>query len=594
MSGGGDAQGLARVSEIWQPPLRARWTDGPIARAVDANLKGRLSTFIRDRESEPLAFFSAEWRAGETSGDWYGEHAGKWLLAACAAFVRTGSPEIGRAIEEAVAALLKDQEPNGYLGTYASDSSSRFTDPHASGARTWDLWTHAWTILGLLEVGRVREDDAPIAAARRAGDLILASFPEGERSVLDLGNHAGLSSAVLIEPLARLTLATGEPLYAAFARRIVAEMEARGLRVLSDAGGDPATMGTGKIYQFLWVLLGLTALYRVTGEEALLEATEDWAHAIAAFHLNPLGGPWGGLGGHKEVFAARGAFDPGGLVETCSTATWMALNRELALLTEDVRAIDRFERAFLNALLGAALANGEDWSYFTFANGRRTATYHWACCKSSGAMALETSALGMMSSRGNEIRIEVPLPGEATFLVDGREVTVVQEWTDRGERLTVRTAAPIALTLRLRVPYWARVAGGGTGESSGILEIAREFADGESIEIPWTVPLRVEPFTHSVDHHGQEVVRDDWAYVARGPWVYATGLLEGYRRQETLRLPRLDPSSPFRVTEESGEFGPKIELRLPTRTPIGFWPYAEAGGRTEGGWRGTWLGIAWQ
>ena len=589
------------VGDAWSPPVRARWISVPLAGPVQASLDGRLCQLIRDAESEPLAFFTPEWREGESSGDWYGEHAGKWLLAACAAFERTGDAGLGTSLRSAVGLLLGTQEPSGYLGTYAQDAPARFTDPRAAGVRTWDVWVHAWTILGLVRAADVLEDEDALAGARRIGDLILRSFPEeGEgpgRSVLDLGNHAGLSSTVLIEPLARLTLATGEPSYAAFARRIVTSMEARRLPILSSAGSDPATLGTGKAYQILWTLLGLTALFRATGEARFLVAAEKWADSIAEHHVNPLGGPWGGFGGHKEVFAPAGAFDVSGLVETCSSATWMALCRELALLTGAERHTARYERTLLNALLGAADANGRDWSYFTFANGRRSSTYHWACCKSSGAMALELSPGAMMSARGESIRIDLPLSGEAVFRLGEREVTVRQRWDEGRGEVGVETSEPLTFTLEIRIPKWARDPHSEPpmDASANALRLRREWRGGDRIVIDWETPLLVHPFTRSVDHHGQEIVRDDYAYLSVGPWVYATGLYDGYKKQETLRLPRLDPTSSFRlVADSSGEFGPKVELRRPGSDALSFLPYSECGGRSEGAWRSTWMQVAWQ
>ena len=105
----------------------------------------------------------------------------------------------------------------------------------------------------------------------------------------------------------------------------------------------------------------------------------------------------------------------------------------------------------------------------------------------------------------------------------------------------------------------------------------------------------MHPFTYSLDHHGQEIVRTDYACISYGPFVYATDLFDGFRKQETIRLPRLFPENPFQLAEEvKTEFGPAIELRIPGHSPMQFRPYAEAGGRHDSAWRTTWLQVAWQ
>jgi DUF1680 family protein len=71
---------------------------------------------------------------------------------------------------------------------------------------------------------------------------------------------------------------------------------------------------------------------------------------------------------------------------------WIALSSELFEVTGEAKYAQAIEVTLLNAILGAQDANGRDWAYFTFPNGPRHNTYHWACCRSSGALALELAA----------------------------------------------------------------------------------------------------------------------------------------------------------------------------------------------------------
>ena len=562
------------------PCARVEWNDGPVGDAVRSSLEGRLKQFVRDEESEPVALFSPEAKAVSDRGDWYGEHLGKWTIAAHHAYRRTGDPELCETLRRVVDYVVAQQEPSGYLGTYRAGAACRFSSNESEEVRTWDLWTHAWTILGLLKVGQTQ-------AAARVGDLILRTFGARTATPLDLGNHAGLSSSVIIEPLAELTLATGDERYTAFALEIVEELERR-LGFLSKT--DVAEIGTGKAYQILWNLVGLVALYRATGEARLLKTAERLWTNVAEHHLTPTGGPWGGIAGHKEVFNAKGFFSPYGMVETCSAATWMTLSRELFRVTGSVRYVEAFETTLMNSLLGAIDENGADWIYFTFPNGRRNNTYHWACCKSSGAMALEESSDMVATLDEGGVRVNLLVPCRVDTGRDGLTLQIDEN------SVGLRLNASQRFVLSVRVPHWSVLNGVSVGGqridnppvSNGYLSIDRQWHDGDRIELSLERPIRVVPYTYTVDHHGQEVVRMDYAYLSCGPYVFATGLIDGYKKEETLRLPRLTPDSPFRLNGEG------IDLHAPGRTPISFLPYYRAGGCHEGAWRTTWLQIAWQ
>ena len=90
----------------------------------------------------------------------------------------------------------------------------------------------------------------------------------------------------------------------------------------------------------------------------------------------------------------------------------------------------------------------------------------------------------------------------------------------------------------------------------------------------------------------QEVLRFDYAAITRGPLVYATGLIDGFKTEETIRLP-MDSTALLTLGEiPAGHDGPVIRLILGYRTPIEFLPYHEAGGRRDGAWRLTWLQLA--
>ena len=289
-----------------------------------ANQRGRLSHFITGADSPAIAIFDPERVLNNVEGDWYGEHAGKWLCAAAKSVEQSQDPALSDSLRRVADHLVSLQDADGYLGTYAPERRFMVKQPPRPlswngepALRTWDIWTHSYLLLGLLAAHTALAEPRYLAAARRIGDLCWRSIVEGEIDITTLGNHHGMSATVLLDPAVELYLATDEPRYLALAERILAQAEAHPeLALLSRcvAGVDASEIATGKAYQLAWNLVGLAKLHRATGRDDCRVAVETmWAN-IREHHLSLGGGPWGGVGHRsREVFNPRGVFEPEGL-----------------------------------------------------------------------------------------------------------------------------------------------------------------------------------------------------------------------------------------------------------------------------------------
>ncbi|PWK92443.1 glycoside hydrolase family 127 protein [Fulvimonas soli] len=597
---------------------------GLLGDALEANRRGRLSHFIVDEHSPAIALFAPARRRENREGDWYGEHAGKWLVAAARAAARSGDAALRARVLRVAGYLVSVQEADGYLGTYAPER--RFMRPQppkpvswdgAPAVRTWDVWTHAYLILGLLEVHRHFGGAAHLEAACRIGDLCLRTLTAGGIDITELGNHFGLSASVLLDPAVELYFATGEPRYLELARTVLRQADGcPQLALLSRAlaGADAAEIATGKAYQLAWNLVGLAKLHRATGEPELLRAVESLWRSIREHHLTLGGGPWGGVAlRSREVFNPPGVFSPYGYVETCSTLAWLQLNRELLAITGAARYAEEIERAAYNDLLGAQAPDGEDWCYYVFPNGRRVHTTYWRCCKSSGAMALEELPALAYAQDADGVAVQLYGPGEARFARDDAgEVRLLQETAypfPDDVRLRVAVERPARFRLRLRIPSWAdgatlAVDGRAAGvpvQPGGFAAIEREWRGGEAILL--RLPMR--PRLHRAVNRNvqesrapdgspvrQEVLRFEYAAVTCGPLVYATGLIDGFKTEETLRLPDAPPEAWLALRPAAADGLPRIALDPGYRAPLLFAPYFAAGGRADGAWRLTWLPLA--
>lgn len=598
---------------------------GLLGEALAANLAGRLSHFIVDETSPAIALFDPAHAERNEEGDWYGEHAGKWLYAAAKAAGRSGDATLAARVRRVAAHLAGLQRADGYLGTYAPARRFMQQPPRgpqswdgAPSRRTWDIWTHSYLVLGLLEVYRHFPDGALLAAARKIGDLCWRTLTEGGIDITDLGNHHGMSAAVLLDPAVELFFATAELRYLELAQRIVRQAEDRAeLRLLSAAasGADASEIGTGKAYQLCWLLVGLAKLNRATGDPALLASLRRVHANIRAHHLTLGGGPWGGVAHRsREVFNPAGFFSPEGYVETCSTFSWIQVNRELLDITGEASFADEIERSAYNDLLGAQAPDGENWCYYSFPNGRRVHTTEWRCCKSSGAMALEElPGIAYRLRADGAIAVNLYGPGRASIATEraGR-VALEQEtrYPFAGDiRIRVNPERPARFPILLRIPGWAaraavRVNGADTGVSAtagSFVTLDRDWraADEISLQLPMP-PVLHRAVNRNVQESrapdglpiSQEVLRAEYVAVTRGPLVYSTGLVDGYRIGETVRLPE-DADPPVQeFAAVAGSAYPTLSLRVEGRTPIGLVPYYAVGGRTDGAWRVTWLCIA--
>lgn len=606
------------------PPTARIRLDGPLGRALAASQAGHLARFVRDESSPAIALFCPEHRQHNHEGDWYGEHAGKWLVATARAVHRTGDAALAASLRRVADYLVSVQEADGYLGTYAP--ARRFmcrqvagprTWDGAPGQRTWDIWVHSYLILGLLESARVLTEPKYLAAAKRIGDLCWRTL-NGGLDITSLGNHFGLSATVLLDPAVELHLATGEPRYLDLARLIVKQAsESPALELLPQAlaGTDAAFIATGKAYQLSWNLVGLAKLHKATGEAAYLQAVRNIWESIRQHHLTLGGGPWGGVAHRsREVFNPPLVFSPYGYVETCSTFSWIQLNRELLALTGEARYADEIEKSAYNDLLGAQAPAGDNWCYYSFPNGKRVFTTYWRCCKSSGPWALEElPPMAYGTTPEGHVAINLYGPGEATLPSPAAGALRLQQDTrypfDGDIRITVHPEKVARHTILLRIPSWAdqaslQINGAPTNvparpDTYAALDRVWQPGDVITIHFPMTPRLHRRANRNVQESRApdgspvaQEVLHFDYAAVTRGPLVYSSGLIDGFKREETIRLPANAEAALEVVAPAPGSEAPGIQLKLGYRSPLRFSPYFEAGGRADGTWRLTWLQIA--
>ncbi|MEO6103908.1 MAG: beta-L-arabinofuranosidase domain-containing protein [Pseudoxanthomonas sp.] len=598
---------------------------GLLGDVLAANQSGRLSHFIVDETSPAIEIFDPARAAKNDEGDWYGEHAGKWLYAAAKSAGRTQDPQLIEHLHRVAAYLASVQDADGYLGTYAPDHRFMRKQPPkpatwdgSPSVRTWDIWTHSYLILGLLEVHRHFPKPEYLQAACKIGDLCWITLTEGGIDICELGNHHGMSATVLMDAAVELYFASDSPRYLELAQLVLRQADANpdlALLTRAMAGVDASEIATGKAYQLAWNLVGLAKLHKATGDQSYRLAVDNMWHSIRSHHLTLGGGPWGGVAHRsREVFNPAGVFSPQGYVETCSLLAWIQLNRELFAISGEPRYAEEIERTAYNDLLGAMAPDGEDWCYYSFPNGRRVHTTYWRCCKSSGAMAVEElPAIAYTQSPQGNVSVNLLGPGNAEFDHPRAGRLRLEQVTaypfDGRIVLKVSAERSARFPLSVRIPQWAE---GASLRIDGELQletlvpgtyaqIEREWEAGAEVVLDLPMP----PVAHGqVQQNTQEsrapdgspvrqqVMHYEYVAITRGPLVYASDLIDGYRTGETLRLSAAPVDQWLQLAPEGSAEGPEIHLHSLGRGPLALVPYYRAGGRIDGAWRLTWMSLA--
>jgi DUF1680 family protein len=497
--------------------------DGWLGHRIDVNVSQRLLAI----DTRPL-LAGFQHRPGEHP--WIGEHIGKWLHAATLAWAYTSDPALRAKLDGAVRELLVTQEPDGYLGTYAP--GQRFgLYPNAD----WDVWVHKYDLIGLLTYYRYTGDTASLAAARKIGDLLIATFPT-KSSILAAGTHVGMAATSVLEPIVQLYRVTGDERYLAFARYIV--------RAYDEPGG-PAIVkslltvkrvdltANGKAYEMLSNLVGLCELARVTGDRALLDSvTNAWTDIVRnRLYLTGTASTHEHFGADHELPNGADA-DVG---ETCVTTTWLQLNLELLRLTGRVEHADEIERALYNHLTAAQNPRGDDWCYFTPLEGAKRYDTGITCCHSSGPRGLALAPTVAYLQSDDAVLVSTFESSRARFIVHGKPVEIVQQsgfpLVGRST-LTIHAAESVRFVLKIRVPSWAAPLHAGTvAAESGWATLAdRTWSDGDHVDFVFNLQGRV--------------IRGEFTNFARsamawGPFVLAVdqSANPGLNSLEGLRLP---------------------------------------------------------
>ncbi|MBS0580799.1 MAG: glycoside hydrolase family 127 protein [Proteobacteria bacterium] len=501
-----------RVAEVFASvPFESQQIGGLFGERMRTNVHGRLLAV--DIEACLSGFVHRD-TAGSFDTAWLGEHAGKFLDAACNALRYREDERLRQRVEHTARTLIGSQRPDGYLGTY----------PAARRWTGWDVWVTKYTLIGLLSYYELTADPAALQACHAAGDLLARTFGDapGQRDIIAAGEHMGMAATSVLEPMCRLYRYTAEGRHLEFCRYLVRAYEqAHGPRIVTTllAGEGVYRVANGKAYEMLSNFNGLVDLYRLTGEQRLLAAVMSGWQDIVRHQLYRTG--TASAGEHFQPAGQMLTLQSSNLGETCVTVTWLQLNWRLLRLTGEARFGQEIERTVYNHLLAAQDASSGGIAYYTGFTGRKEFTDAILCCVSSGPRGISLIPQLTWGLEKDAILINLYTPGRMHCEVAGVpvEVSCDTAFPAAGRvLLSVRATRATRFSLRLRVPEWAegfRVGAGADtlqGRPGELLEVSRTWPRSSTLQIVMGIPARTWPGSPSYP---------DYLMVLRGPQVLA-------------------------------------------------------------------------
>jgi DUF1680 family protein len=352
----------------------------------------RFDRFIHERTSGDFAINEILREAEEcfaeqlddefNYGMWRGEFWGKLAISAAGICRMKRDEGLMEDLSESAYTMLSYQRGDGYLSTYLDSKNIFRTDPETSIRDVgwpcdfnWNFWGQKYTLWGLIEIAMLTDDEEILEGAQKLADNMIATVKSLGVRVKDVGVMDGMAASSAMKPILILYRLTQDRRYLEFAEEIAKDMDSDSEErpnVLRNArlGKDMTDWYSredgwyAKAYECMSFLEGVAELYRITGDEKLLEALEKFWESTCRRESNILGSV-----GYCEQFFDAKAY-PDAATEVCDVIHWMRLSLELFSITADTKYIKVVEKAFLNAFLAGIYEDGKWGAFFVRSSGR--------------------------------------------------------------------------------------------------------------------------------------------------------------------------------------------------------------------------------
>ena len=395
-------------------------------------------------------------------GWWQGEYWGKTMLSLCAYARYSGRADMKALVHDRARDFVRRfQCKDGYLSSYD-------VEDHVLGFN-WNVWSRKYTTWALVEAYDLTGDAELLNAAARIVDHLSAQLKRLGVPLSGTGFFSGIPSLSILKPVVLLAERTGEKRFLDFARGIVADndrADGRIPNIVANAFGDkpvhewyPKPEEWAKAYELMSIVEGLVEFSKATGERRPFEAAERIWEKLRSAELNAVGS----VGYHDHFTGA--ALQPNCITEVCDVIHWMRLCRCLNEATGDVKYLDAWESAFLNAFLAGVYRDGEWGAHDVRSHGRRhltgmyevEMTYHFCCIDNAPRAFCDWADRQVAVAPDGTL--DVNFYTDCSFSGDRCSAVISGNYpVGNVVRVAVRSAS--SAKVRLRVPGWC--AGGMT------------------------------------------------------------------------------------------------------------------------------------
>lgn len=480
--------------------------------------------------------------------DLAGSNAGRFLMGSGNVLRWINDPELRRRFNAVIDGIRECQQSNGYVMAYPEDTifySER-------GA-----YTRAWLTHGLIEAGYAGSEDA-FRMLRQNYDWFdeCEYLPELMRRAVQGGQGMIANTRLYLTPV-------GRPKDIQVIQRYF--LEESWLEAL-------AGMDKSQIWQYpydrphCYLLTNLEAyldLYVATGEK-------KWYHAVkAAWEM--YNQHWEQPGGSISIIEYN--YDPPSsnsltqkLGETCGSSFWTFLSQRFQLMNPDEeRYIAEIEKTIYNV----AMANQQGSygiRYHTILVGNKEkGTRINTCCEGQGTRLIGSIPEHIYSIAPDGVYVNLFEPSVVTWKQKGESLRLRMKTTfpyGKLVELSVTTARPITMKLRVRVPSWATAAmevkvnglTHATGMPGSYVALDRIWSGGD------TVTFRLPTGFALTEYVGVDQIPGQKRYsLAYGPLLYAAvgpsdlklRAPDPLRPESLLHLLQPKPEAPLHFTVEN-------------------------------------------
>jgi DUF1680 family protein len=495
-------------------------------------------------------------------GDFY-----KWLEAAISVYAITRDSDLDKLIDRIITVIGKTQREDGYIHTPVSIEQHNHPEKKKEFADRMDFETynmgHLMTAACLHY--RVTGKKSLLSIAKKATDFLIGFY---ERSSPELARNAICPSHYM--GVIEMYRTTHNPKYLELGKNLVE------IRKLVENGTDhnqdripfrEQTKAEGHAVRANYLYAGVADVVLETGDTTLLKPLKKIWEDLVSNKLYITGG-CGAL--YDGVSPDGTSYNPGEIQqvhqaygrdyqlpnltahnETCANIGNMLWNWRMLQLTGDARYTDIMEQTLYNSILSGISLDGKRFFYTNPLEVNKDLTYNlrWSkdreeyiclcnCCPPNLARTLAEINNYIYTISDTSIWCHLYAGAKlSTKLPDGNSVCIDQAtnypW-DGEVKFTINNAPGHALSLMLRIPYWANGASISVNGRETItnpqtchyVSVKRRWRQGDKIELVLPMKPRLVEANPLVEETRNQVA------VMRGPVVYcleSPDITEGFR-----------------------------------------------------------------